>query len=84
MEQLGALDNLMVAGEMPSLPMHISAMMIYRTRDAAGADEFYRLLIDRMDEVTRNHFPILRCRLDKLPLEMDRAYWVEAADFSLS
>jgi WS/DGAT/MGAT family acyltransferase len=84
MEQLGALDNLMVAGEMPSLPMHISAMMIYRTRDEAGADELYRLLLDRMDEVTRNHFPILRCRADRLPLEMDRAYWVEAPDFSLS
>ena len=83
MHQLGALDNLMIEGEMPSIPLHMSALMIYETHGKRGAKRIYDTLSTRLVDVVDNHFPILRCRLDEVPLNLDKAYWVEDADFEM-
>lgn len=84
MHQLGALDNLMIEGEMPNIPLHMSALMIYETHGKRGAKRIYDTLSTRLVGVVDNHFPILRCRLDEVPLNLDKAYWVEDPDFEMS
>ena len=83
MHQLGALDNLMIAGEMPNIPLHMSALMIYDTRGRRGATRVYNSLCTRLVDVVENHFPILRCRLEEVPLNLDKAYWVQDTAFEL-
>jgi diacylglycerol O-acyltransferase len=82
MRQLGGLDNLMIAGEMPNIPMHMSALMIYDTGGKRGATALYKVLQNNFDEIAERHFPILRCRLEEVLLQMDKAYWVEDTHFS--
>ena len=84
MQQLSALDNIMLEGERPNLPMHMSALMIYDTGGKRGARRMRELLEQRIDEVLLAHFPILRCRAEHLPMHMDRANWVEDENFSVS
>ena len=82
MRQLGGLDNLMIGGEMPNIPMHMSAMMIYDTAGKRGATALFKTLQDNFDHLLEHHFPILRCRLETVPLQLDKAYWVEDLHFS--
>lgn len=82
MRQLGGLDNLMIGGEMPNIPMHMSAMMIYETGGKRGATALFKTLQDNFDHLVEHHFPILRCRLETVPLQLDKAYWVEDVHFS--
>lgn len=84
MHQLSALDNLMVEGEIPNLPLHMSAILIYDTGGKRGSDRLRDTFLERFDSVVAQHFPILRCRVERLPMHLDRAYWVEDPDFSLS
>ena len=83
MYQLSALDNLMVDGESPALPLHMSAVMVYDTGGKRGADALARIFRERFESVIASHFPILGCKVERLPLHLDRAYWVEDQDFSL-
>ena len=82
MRQLGGLDNLMIAGEMPHIPMHMSALMLYETQGKKGATALYKMLQNNFDDLAVRHFPILRCRLEEVLLQMDKAYWVEDPHFS--
>lgn len=82
MRQLGGLDNLMIQGEMPNIPLHMSAMMIYDTGGKRGATALFKALQADFDELALQHFPILRCRLEDVLLQLDKAYWVEDANFS--
>lgn len=82
MHQLSGLDNLMIQGELPNLPMHMSAVMIYRTKGKEGTDRFFDTFRERFGGVVEEHFPILHCRLENIPLQLDRAYWVEDRHFS--
>lgn len=82
MQQLGGLDNLMIEGEIPNTPLHMSALMIYETGGLKGAKTLYRTIEDSFDELALRHFPILRCRLEDVLLQMDKAYWVEDDHFS--
>ncbi len=82
MRQLGGLDNLMVEGEMPHIPMHMSALMIYDTGGKRGATALFNALQNSFDELVEHHFPILRCRLEEVALQLDKAYWVEDTHFS--
>ena len=84
MFQLGGLDNLMVEGELPNIPLHMSAVMIYETGGKRGANRLFKALPERFERLIDRHFPVLRCRLEELPLHLDKAYWVEDADFSLA
>jgi diacylglycerol O-acyltransferase / wax synthase len=82
MRQLGGLDNLMIAGEMPNIPMHMSALMLYETGGKKGTNALCDALQDRFGELVERHFPILRCRLEEVLLQLDKAYWVEDTHFS--
>ncbi|MEZ5571013.1 MAG: wax ester/triacylglycerol synthase family O-acyltransferase [Halioglobus sp.] len=82
MRQLGGLDNLMIEGEMPDIPMHMSALMIYETGGKRGATALFKALQSNFDEIAERHFPILRCRLEEVLLQLDKAYWVEDTHFS--
>lgn len=82
MRQLGGLDNLMIEGELPNVPMHMSAVMIYETRGKRGATALYKALEVNFNELALSHFPILRCRLEEVVLQLDKAYWVEDGNFS--
>jgi len=77
MRQLGGLDNLMIEGELPNIPMHMSAVMLYDTGGKKGADRLVSSLLENFEGAIDSHFPILRCRIEELPLQIDKAYWVE-------
>jgi hypothetical protein len=49
MFQLSGLDNLMVAGELPNIPMHMSAIMIYETRGKRGATRLVKAFPERFE-----------------------------------
>jgi diacylglycerol O-acyltransferase len=84
MRQLGALDNLMIEGEIPNVPMHMSALMMYATGGKRGTNAFFKALQENFTDLIDSHFPILRCRLEEVLLQMDKAYWVEDPHFSAS
>lgn len=84
MRQLGALDNLIIGGELANIPMHISAVMLYDTGGKRGAARLFEALRNQFEKIIDKHFPILRCRLDEVALQLDKAYWVEDTHFSLS
>lgn len=84
MQQLSALDNLMLEGELPNIPMHMSALMIYDTGGKRGGARLQEVLSARFENIMATHFPILRCKVERLPLHLDRAYWVEDAHFSVA
>ena len=60
MHQLGALDNLMIEAEIPNIPLHMSAMMIYETSGKRGATRIMDALGDRFEEIIDQHFPTSR------------------------
>ncbi len=84
MQQLGALDNLMIGGELANLPMHMSAVMVYDTGGKRQADRLFDGFQRRFEKIVDGHFPILRCRVEELPLQLDKSYWVTDPDFSLT
>jgi diacylglycerol O-acyltransferase / wax synthase len=84
MHQLGALDNLMIEGEIPNIPLHMSAMMIYATGGKRGVTRMYDALEQRFEGLVEKHFPILRCRVEDVAMQLDKAYWVEDAQFNLA
>ncbi len=84
MQQLGGLDNLMIEGELPNIPMHMSAVTLYDTGGKRGADRIVRSLHESFKGAIDTHFPILRCRIEDLPLQLDKAYWVEDPHFNLT
>ncbi|NND68472.1 MAG: DUF1298 domain-containing protein, partial [Halioglobus sp.] len=81
---LSALDNLMLDGELPNLPMHMSAITLYDTQGKRGGDRLRAELEARFEAIAKEHFPILRCKVKRLPLHLDRSYWVDDDRFSLS
>ncbi|HEY9032434.1 MAG TPA: wax ester/triacylglycerol synthase family O-acyltransferase [Pseudomonadales bacterium] len=79
MEQLHGLDSLMALGEMPNVPLHIGAVFIYKPSPSLSFDAVRALLAAQID----SHLPLLRCRLDALPVSIDRPYWSVDPEFSL-
>ena len=84
MQQLGALDNLIMGGELANIPMHISAVMLYDTGGQRGATRLFDALQNNFEKIVDLHFPVLRCRLDEVAWQLDKAYWVEDTHFSLA
>ena len=82
MQQLGSLDNLMIGGA--NMPLHIAAVLLYDTGGKRGARRLYEALQANFPKAVDLHFPILRCRIDEVALQLDNAYWVEDKHFSLS
>jgi WS/DGAT/MGAT family acyltransferase len=81
MRQLGGLDNLMIQGEPPGIPLHICALMLYETHGRRGADRVMTALQENFEAISHDLFPILRCRVDEVALQLDKAYWVQDSHF---
>ena len=64
MRQLGGLDNLMIEGVIPNIPLHMSALMVYDTGGKKGTTALFKALQENFDEIVERHFPILRCRIE--------------------
>jgi len=79
MQQLRGLDTFMALGETHNMPMHIGALLIYKTRKKHIYDEGRELIEAQINE----HLPILKCKLDNLALDIDRPYWVEDKHFNI-
>lgn len=79
MEQLHGLDSLMALGEMPNVPLHIGAVFVYKPSPSLSFAAVRALLAAQID----SHLPLLRCRLDALPVSIDRPYWSVDPEFSL-
>jgi diacylglycerol O-acyltransferase len=80
--QLSGLDATMLYAENARTPNHIGPLEVY---DAQGAAEG-SLTFDRFREHVQSRIqtlPELRERLHRLPLDLDRPYWVEDPDFDL-
>jgi diacylglycerol O-acyltransferase / wax synthase len=83
MYQLSGVDNLMIEGEKPAIPLHMSAAMLYDNRaNPSGAIKLPRLR-KTLTQVIDQHFPILRCKLEELPLRLDKGYWVTDDNFNI-
>jgi diacylglycerol O-acyltransferase len=83
MQQLGSLDNLMIEGEIPNVPLHMSAAMLYDASCAPAGSALFAQMQDMLAGIIEDHLPILRCRVEELPLHMDKAYWVIDDKFDL-
>jgi len=83
-QQLGGIDNLMIQGELPNIPLHMSALMIYETGGKRGAARLYEALLDNFETISLRRFPVLRSRLETLPLQVDKSYWVQDPNFRLT
>lgn len=83
MRQLGGLDNLMIEGEMPGIPLHMSAVMIYDTGGKRGANRLFERFRQSFDTLAEDLFPVLRCKVESVSMELDKAYWVEDPNFNL-
>ncbi|MBE9539710.1 MAG: wax ester/triacylglycerol synthase family O-acyltransferase [Proteobacteria bacterium] len=84
MYQLSALDNVMLEGDAPGLPLHMSAAMIYDTGNSKKGAIGFEALSSTLERIIDEHFPILRCRAEALPLMLDKAYWANDEAFDLS
>jgi diacylglycerol O-acyltransferase len=83
MQQLGSLDNLMIEGEIPNVPLHMSAAMLYDASRAPAGSKLFGQMRDMLAGIIEDHLPILHCRVEELPLHMDKAYWVVDDEFEL-
>lgn len=77
--QLSGIDSFMALGETPNMPLHIGAIMIYKTRKKHIYEEARALLVQQIEA----HLPVLRCRLESLALDIDRPYWVKDEHFTI-
>lgn len=84
MYQLSGLDNVMLEGETPGVPLHMSAAMIYDSNSSKKGAIDFSALLDNFGEIIDEYFPILKCRADTLPLILDKAYWVTDEQFDLA
>jgi WS/DGAT/MGAT family acyltransferase len=82
--QLGGLDNLMIGGEIPNIPMHIAAAMLYEGSGVDSGHHLFEQMQETLSKIIENHLPILRCRIEEMPFRIDKAYWVDDEDFDLT
>ena len=83
MTQLSGLDNLMMEGEIPNIPMHMAAAMLYDAGSSQTGISLFEDMQEMLADIIEKHLPILRCRIEELPLQIDKAYWVDDAEFNL-
>jgi WS/DGAT/MGAT family acyltransferase len=82
MKQLSPIDSIFVYNEQSNTPLHISPIMIY---DPSTAENGFVRFKDIL-ETFRSRLqlsPVFRRKLVKVPLNLDRPYWVEDEDFDL-
>jgi len=82
MKQLSPTDSLFVFNETPSTPLHISPLLIYDPPAKNGAPIRFKDILKRFEERLYKS-PVFRRKLSRVPLDLDRPYWVEDETFDL-
>lgn len=80
MEQLSNLDASFLYLDSPSTPMHIGCTLTF-AHPASGPMTFARF--ERHIRARIADMPLFRQRLSRLPLDLDRPYWIADRDFNL-
>ena len=84
MEQLSGLDSALVQGDLPNAPLHIGALFIYDPTSCPSGALAYEKLQTLVSHAIETSLPILKCRPQKIPLMLDKPYWVEEQNFNLN
>lgn len=80
MQQLSSLDATFLHLESPRTPMHIGAVLTFAA-PSDGNMTFHRFISHVQSRLPSS--PVFRRRLAKLPLDLDRPYWVEDESFDI-
>ena len=82
MKQLSPTDSVFVFNEAPTTPLHISPLLIYDP-PAKGEDPVrFKDILERFAQRLHKS-PVFRRKLSRVPLDLDRPYWVEDEAFDL-
>ena len=81
MERLPAADAWFLYLEGPTVPLHVTGVLMVEPSTAPGGFSFAKLR--RYIQGRLDLMPMLRRRLVEVPLSIDHPYWIEDPDFDL-
>ncbi len=81
MEQLGGLDAGFISCETSTIYMQVCGLLVFDTSAAAKAYSFARVRSLLLERLVRA--PLLRQKVDNVPLNLGRPFWVDDADFDI-
>lgn len=82
MDQLSGQDAMFLHAELDGLPQHIGGVSIYDQSTAEGGKVRYKQILAMLED--RVHLsPIFRRKLQFVPYNLGRPYWVEDPDFDM-
>jgi len=82
MQQLSGMDSSFLYMETGTTPMHIGSLTIYDQSSAPGGQVTFKDIL-QFFELRLHKARAFRQRLVRVPLSMDRPYWIEDPDFDL-
>lgn len=82
MKQLTPTDSIFVYNESSSAPLHISPLLIYGPPDEGREPVRFKDVLERFQQRLHKS-PVFRRKLSRVPLDLDRPYWVEDENFDL-
>lgn len=82
MEQLTGQDTMFLNAEMKGLPQHIGGLSIYDQSTAEGGLVRFKQILNTLE--SRLHLsPVFTRKLARVPMGLDKPYWVEDEHFDL-
>jgi diacylglycerol O-acyltransferase len=82
MQQLGGLDAIFLYLERAHAPNHISTVAIYDSSTAPGGKVTFKMILANIER--RLHLAgSFRQKAVRVPLDLDRPYWIEDSEFDL-
>jgi diacylglycerol O-acyltransferase / wax synthase len=82
MQQLGGLDSIFLYLERPHAPNHITTMAIYDPSTAPGGKVTFKMILANIER--RLHLAAsFRQKALRVPMDLDRPYWIEDSEFDL-
>jgi diacylglycerol O-acyltransferase / wax synthase len=82
-EQLSGLDSALVQGEVPNVPLHMSALFVYDPSTSASGTISFNQIRQLFLNVIESSLPILKSRAQKIPFILDKPYWVNDDNFTI-
>lgn len=82
MDQLSVIDTTFLATETPRTPNHLCMLGIYDPTGAPSGPPSFEQVMDKLESCLAL-VPSLRHKLLRVPLDLDRPYWVDDPDFDL-
>lgn len=84
MVQLGALDTLFINLEKPGMPMHVSSFSVYNPETCKGKHGVTpRKIKMAYKAAIEKNLPVLKCKLQSVPMNIDRPYWSIDENFDI-